>query len=69
MSENGIELGNKGRNYVCRRLLRRMLRLLDGSAQFDFEDWLRSEQELRDQSIRQGRRLWRKHKDKPHQFW
>lgn len=69
MKDNGIEPGNKGRNYVCRRLLRRMLRLLDGSEQFDFDDWLRSEQELRDQSIRQGRRLWRKHKDKPPQFW
>jgi alanyl-tRNA synthetase len=67
--ENNVEPGNKGRNYVCRRLLRKMLKHLSGGEHFEFDDWLKQEQDLREQCLRRGRRLWRKHKDKPISFW
>ena len=69
MRENGIEPGNKGQNYVCRRILRRMLKYLTGHESFEFDDWLGRERDLREQSLKRGRQFWRKHKDKPPNFW
>lgn len=69
LQTNGIEPGNRGRNYVCRRLIRRMLPLLTGDERFVFDDWIGQEQELRELSLKQGRRHWRKHRDKPDSFW
>lgn len=69
LRDNHVEPGNKGRNYVCRRLLRTMLRRMRGDEHFEFDDWLKNEQELRDESLRRGRRLWRKHRNKPISFW
>jgi hypothetical protein len=46
-----------------------MLRLVSGKELFDFDDWLSQERHLREQSLKRGRRLWRKHKDKPPSFW
>jgi hypothetical protein len=69
MRENGIEPGNKGQSYVCRRLLRRILRHLTGDEKFEFDDWLHHERVLREQSLQRGRRLWRKHREKPPEFW
>ncbi len=67
--ENGIEPGNKGRQYICRRLLRRMLRHLEGGEQFHFDDWVQQERELREKNLRTGRRHWKKHNNKPISFW
>ena len=69
MRENGIEPGNKGRNYVCRKLIRRMLPLLTGEERFEFDDWIRQELELRERNVLQGRRYWRRNRNKPAQFW
>lgn len=69
MRENGIGPGNKDRNYVCRRLIRRMLPFLTGEEQFEFDDWLCEERELRERSLNQGRRHWKKHRNKPPGFW
>lgn len=68
MKENGVVPGNKGRNYVCRRLLRRLLRHITVES-FPFDDWLNSEKELREQNLRQGRRSWKKFQGKPPEFW
>lgn len=70
---NGVEPGNRGREYVCRRLIRRVLPELqslpsDGRIE-ELADWIDQEQTLRDRSIREGRRVWRKFKDRPSSFW
>ena len=31
--------------------------------------WLHRERELREESIRRGSKLWRRHKEKPPEFW
>ncbi len=67
--ENNIQPGNKRRNYVCRRLIRRLLRLEFDSGRFPFHDWFEQEQELREKPIRRGRRLWRKYQHQTPEFW
>lgn len=67
--ENGIKPGNKGRGYVCRRMIRRMLPLLRGDERFVFNEWVEQERERRGKSIEAGRRKWRKHRDKPPEWW
>jgi alanyl-tRNA synthetase len=68
LRENGIEPGSKGRNYVCRRLLRRMLRY-----EFDplpeLSDWVERERKYRDDRLKSARGMWRRHGDKPHSWW
>jgi len=69
MRENGVSPGNKGQKYVCRRLMRRMLQYLSGDERLGLDDWLCQERVLREQSLRKGRRFWKKHRDKPVSFW
>ena len=68
LRENGIEPGNKGRSYVCRRILRRMLRLVDGE-RFAFDDWLDAERRLQQRALRQARRMWRDHSGETAEWW
>lgn len=64
---NGVTPGNKGRNYVCRRLLRRVLEQVPSGRPWD--EWVGSEKTLREKGLVRGRKLWRKHRDKPPQWW
>lgn len=64
-----IEPGNKGRNYVCRRIIRRVLPELLETKGLVFEEWIRDEQIRRDKSLKEGRKLWRKHQNKDLKWW
>lgn len=68
MRENGITPGNKGREYVCRRLLRRMMRYTDGVGT-GVCDWITDERELLAKRLVTARKLWRKHQGKPPEWW
>jgi alanyl-tRNA synthetase len=58
--EQGIQPGNKGRNYVSRRLLRRLIRLNPKGLDSPFVEWFEEEQKRREKSIREGQKFWRR---------
>jgi alanyl-tRNA synthetase len=64
---NGVKPGGKGRGFICRRLLRRVL-----DSTFDsppWVEWIEAERKVRDQSLQRSRRMWTRHKDKPLTWW
>lgn len=64
---NGIEPGGRGRGFICRRLLRRVLGSPLGS--HPWSGWIGQEQEVRGRSLALGRRMWRRHRNKSPQWW
>jgi len=64
MRESSIKPGPKGREYVCRRILRRVIDELPG-----FEDWIESERKLRDEKMKHGRKSYRKFRHKSPEWW
>jgi len=68
MKENDIHPGNKGREYVCRRLVRNVIR--ENVLSYDgIEDILEKEKISFDKRIREGRKSWKKYQDKDNTFW
>ena len=67
--EQGIGPGNKGRNYVCRRLIRRYIRLNPESHNEPFSEWIGPERSRMDKSLREGRRFYRRNSGKSNEFW
>jgi alanyl-tRNA synthetase len=66
---HNIEPGSKHRNYICRRLIRRMLPYLSGTERFVFHSWVESEKEQLRKRLVEARRLWRRHGTKPPEWW
>ena len=67
--ENDIRPGNKGREYVCRRMIRRMLPFLYGDEIFVFDEWIEQERDRREKNIKLGKKKWKKHSDKSPEWW
>ena len=65
--DNGIVPGNKGRNYICRKLLRRCLSFYH--LKFKWSDWLNNEWVLRNKGLEKGKKMWNRHKNKTLQWW
>lgn len=68
--KNGIKPGNKGREYVCRRLLRRIIRYSTGTEPlFVFNEWLQSEKQSLEKRLKLATRVWKRHKNEPSEWW
>jgi alanyl-tRNA synthetase len=67
--KNNVVPGTKHRNYVCRRLLRRMLRYLNGTEKFVFDEWLSQERTQLERRVREARKIWHRYKHQPSEWW
>lgn len=62
------EVFYKGREYICRRLLRRMMQYTDGVGT-GVCDWIMDERELLRKRLVTAKRAWKKNQDKPPEWW
>lgn len=67
--KNGIVPGMKYRNYICRRLLRRMIPHLTGSENFVFGEWLDQEKEQSRKRLREAKKIWKKYRHQTPEWW
>lgn len=65
MKENGVSPGSKGRNYICRVMVRKILDYkLDG-----LEDWIEQEKRVRENNMKTAKKHIRRHRNKSDQWW
>jgi alanyl-tRNA synthetase len=70
LRQNGISPGSYGRDYICRRLVRRLLDHEEDLNKLpEFKEWIEVEQDLLERRLKTGLRLWRRHKDKTVEWW
>jgi alanyl-tRNA synthetase len=67
--EQGVKPGNKRREYVCRRLLRRFVRLNSQIDSCPFAEWVEAERELLDAVLQKARRYYRRNGVQTAAFW
>lgn len=67
MKKNGIVPGPKGREFICKKLVRKVL----GQPLPEISDWIEEEQRLKDRRMTIARKQWSKpkNKDKPISWW
>ena len=64
--ENGINPGPKGREFMCRRIIRRILNLTDNK---EFPYWFESERRLQEEKLKNLKKHYKKFKDRDEKFW
>lgn len=67
--KNGIKPGVKGRNFICQKLLRRLMKYYDNSKELSFGEWLELDKLNRNKKLIKGLSLWPKYHTKPPKFW
>lgn len=66
---HNIPPGTKGRNYICRRLLRRVLRLDQDHQGTAYDEWVASEREILRRRLHEARKIWRRYRNMPAEWW
>lgn len=70
MTYNNLMPGNKGRKYVYRRLIRRLMKEVDAPRrEWSFFKYYCEEQDRRELALKTARKAWRKNKHKDEYFW
>lgn len=67
--KNNIIPGGKGRNSICRQLLRRYINLGGSELESNFSVWIEPERQLIADKMQLARRQWRKFKDRTPEWW
>ena len=70
LHQSGVTPGYKHRGWVCRRMLRRLFREGEPLPEdLVIGEWLRTERELQESNLRRARSTWRRHRNKPPEWW
>lgn len=65
----GILPGGKGKQYICRKLLRKFIKEVGDFRDFSFRNVLESEVYMMNKKLMEGRKVWRKFKNRSPEFW